>query len=254
MQPKEKKEKERRDKVKDNKHSKEDFDLVAAMESFRDDPTKHGRRRFFQALKHARLLVPYQGDAMNVAALHNTEGEILLPVFTSQYELTRAHTAWDHTGTMTLDDLKHILIDLPAEVTGVVLNPFGTALVLRRSQLLEIDREMEGMTLQRTDHPVPQILAPLKSYPAGIVEALRCFFAKNREVTRAWILAARPDYKTAPHKLFVIEFFGDRRMLFPQVAKVIEPFMKPGESFELMKADLALAREANEKSTPIYVC
>ena len=75
-----------------------------------------------------------------------------------------------------------------------------------------------------------------------------------RRLTGIWLLAARPDYKTAPHKLFVIEFFGDRRLLFPQVAKVIEPFMRPGESFELMKADLALAREAKEKSAPIYVC
>ena len=232
----------------------EGFDLVKAMERFRDNPTEQGKRQFFKELKDAQLLVPYQGDTMNVAALHNSAGETLLPAFTSPYELTREHTPWDNIGVMTLDDLKHIIIDLPAEVTGVVLNPFGKALVLRRPQLMEIDREMEGMTLKRTDHPSPQILSPLKSYPSGIVEALRSFFEKNPEVTRAWILAARPDYKTAPHKLFVIEFFGDRRLLFPQVAKVIEPFMRPGESFELMKADLALAREVREKSAPIYIC
>ena len=232
----------------------EGLDLAAAMESFSDNPTLQGKKQFFRQLKEAKLLVPYQGDTMNVAALHNSAGEILLPAFTSPYELTREHTEWDDIGVMALDDLKHIIIDLPAEVSGVVLNPFGKALVLRRPQLMEIDREMEGMTLKRTDHPSPQILAPLKSYPPGIVEALRSFFEKNPEVTRAWILAARPDYKTPPHKLFVIEFFGDRRLLFPQVAKVVEPFMRPAESFELMKADLALARKAREKAPPIYVC
>ena len=81
-----------------------------------------------------------------------------------------------------------------------------------------------------------------------------CADPSSWRLTGIWLLAARPDYKTAPHKLFVIEFFGDRRLLFPQVAKVIEPFMRPGESFELMKADLALAREAREKSAPIYIC
>ena len=232
----------------------EGLDLAAAMESFRDNPTLQGKKQFFRQLKEAKLLVPYQGDTMNVAALHNSAGEILLPAFTSPYELTREHTEWDNIGVMTLDDLKHIIIDLPAEVSGVVLNPFGKALVLRRPQLMEIDREMEGMTLKCTDHPSPQILSPLKSYPSGIVESLRSFFEKNPEVTRAWLLAARPDYKTAPHKLFVIEFFGDRRLLFPQVAKVIEPFMRPGESFELIKADLALAKKAREKAPPIYVC
>ena len=230
------------------------FDLVTAMERFRGNPTKEGKKQFFRQLKEAKLLVPYQGDTMNVAALHNSAGEILLPAFTSPYELTREHTEWDNIGVMILDDLKHIIIDLPTEVSGVVLNPFGKALVLRRPQLMEIDREMEGMTLKRTDHPSPQILAPLKSYPPGIVEALRSCFEKYPEVTRAGILAARPDYKTPPHKLFVIEFFGDRRLLFPQVAKVVEPFMRPAESFELMKADLALARKAREKAPPIYVC
>ena len=47
---------------------------------------------------------------MNVAALHNSAGETLLPAFTSPYELTREHTAWDSIGVMTLDDLKHIMI------------------------------------------------------------------------------------------------------------------------------------------------
>lgn len=159
-----------------------------------------GKKQFFRQLKEAKLLVPYQGDTMNVAALHNSAGEILLPAFTSPYELTREHTAWDNIGVMTL------------------------------------------------------VLSPLKSYPSGIVEALRSFFEKNQEVTRAWLLAERPDYKTPPHKLFVIEFFGDRRLLFPQVAKVVEPFMRPGESFELMKADRALAKKAREKAAPIYVC
>ena len=116
------------------------FDLTAAMQSFRENPTKEGKKQFFRQLKGARLFVPYQGDAMNVAALHNSAGEILLPAFTSPYELTREHTPWDNIRVMTLDDLKHIIIDLPAEVSGVVLNPFGKALVLRRPQLAEIDR------------------------------------------------------------------------------------------------------------------
>ena len=120
----------------------EGFDLVKAMERFRDNPTEQGKRQFFKELKDAQLLVPYQGDTMNVAALHNSAGEILLPAFTSPYELTREHTAWDSIGVMTLDDLKHIIIDLPAAVSGVVLNPFGKALVLRRPQLMEIDRDM----------------------------------------------------------------------------------------------------------------
>ena len=46
------------------------FDLTAAMQSFRDNPAPHGKKQFFRQLKGAKLLVPYQGDAMNVAALH----------------------------------------------------------------------------------------------------------------------------------------------------------------------------------------
>ena len=181
------------------------------------------------------------------------DGDMYLPAFLSMDELNRGQVIWKNTSLRTVDELKHILIDLPETVKGIVINPFGNSFVLERANLAKIDKETEGMILQRVDHPEKQILSPLKSHPAGLTTALRKLFVDIPEISRAWILAARPDYSTQPHKLFVIEFFGDRRLLFPIIAKTIEPFMKPGESFELMKADLDLARDASKKTRPFYV-
>jgi hypothetical protein len=46
---------------------------------------------------------------------------------------------------------------------------------------------------------------------------------------------------------------GDRKQLFPSVAKTVEKFMRRGESFELMKANAGLVLAAQAKSAPVYV-
>ena len=62
----------------------EGFDLVKAMEKFRDNPTEQGKRQFFKELKDAQLLVPYQGDTMNVAATTLLRSILFMACFPTQ--------------------------------------------------------------------------------------------------------------------------------------------------------------------------
>ena len=39
------------------------------------------KKQFYNELKGVKFIVPYQGDAMNVAVLKNSKGEMLLPAF-----------------------------------------------------------------------------------------------------------------------------------------------------------------------------
>jgi hypothetical protein len=50
----------------------------------------------------------------------------------------------------------------------------------------------------------------------------------------------------------LIDFKGDRKLLFPAVARAVQPHMKTGSSFELLKADPATLAAAREKTTPVY--
>lgn len=189
--------------------------LRDSMQKFIKDPSPQGRIRFFRELKQADFLVPCRETRMNVAVLQTPESERLLPAFTCKAEFQKGEQHWQEATVMKLDMLKHILIDQPETIHGIVLDPFGSALVFHRPQLEEIDWTADTMTLRRTDYDRPQILSPLRSWPRGLEAALKA-------------------------------------LLFPAFARAVEPFMKPGESFELMLADDRLRKEVMAKAAPVY--
>jgi hypothetical protein len=51
---------------------------------------------------------------------------------------------------------------------------------------------------------------------------------------------------------FLIDFDGTEAGLFPQVAEVVQPYMKAGDSFELVKANSRLLQFAAVKAEPVY--
>ena len=225
-------------------------DLPACTEQLKNDPSEAGKLRFFRILKAAQYLVPVQSAKNDIPLLQTQDGESFIPAFCTAEECEKG--PFQDFSVISLDGLKHILTEHAGEIAGVALNPFGAALLMRQEQFQEIDALTEGMTVRRTDYSKPQILSPLKRCPVGLPAALTQLFRAHPEVYRAWLLAARPNIGDAPHKLFVIDFDGSRQQLFPLVAKAAEPFMLPGESFELMKADYALLESARAQCEPFY--
>ena len=231
---------------------KGDFNLVESMERFQKDPSPAGKLRFFRELKAADLLVPCQGSAMNVAVIHTPEGENFLPAFTSEEELLHGAQCWSEASVLKLDDLKYMVIDQPKALSGIVINPFGKALPLRHAQLEEMDRATEPMTVKRTDYEKPQIYSVIRSVSPGLKRNIEKVLENWPGVSRAWLVAARKDYREEPHKLFIFEYAGDRRILFLSVAQAIKPFISKGESFELMLASEQLIKDIQGKGKLIY--
>ena len=227
------------------------FDLEKEMINFANDRSPVSKAKFYFKLKTAEYLVPFMGDKMNLAYLTNSEGENYIPAFTSEDELKKSDREWDKLEILNIDTMKHILIDVP-ELNGIAFNPFGKTLLLGREQLMEIDRETEGLSLRRSEGEEHRHLSPLKKYPEGIKEALYNLFVAHPEVNRAWLTYASRSKKETPHYLFIIDFIGDRRIIFPEVARAVTPFMKAGESFELVNADEEMMKKAYKIARPIY--
>ncbi len=229
------------------------IDLVRSMENLRDDPSPEGKLQFFRQLKAARFLVPCRGKANSIVTLNTDKAEAFLPAFTAAQELSKCQFPFEKVRGMSFDALKHLAIDNPTRISGIAINPFGKALLLRHPQLSEIDSATEGMTLKRTDYQGKLQIKPTADYPIGLPKALSHLLDTRSDVYRAWILSAQHGEDALSHKLFLIDFDGDRRSLFPLVAKAVQPFMKPGESFELLKADYTLLQQAEKLAQPLYV-
>ena len=55
-----------------------------------------------------------------------------------------------------------------------------------------------------------------------------------------------------PMKLFVVDFDGQPKDLFPLLAQAVKLYLREGEQLEMVKADIRLLRAAEQASRPIY--
>lgn len=235
-----------------------------SLKRLQQEPTPDNERRFFSEIKDARFLVPCvlkSGQPANKAypaVLNTPEGEKFLPAFSELVEFEK--WPFDRLNiSMTefsFDDLKHLMLEdrQKQNLVGITINPFGQTLLLRQSQIERIDTAMQGMSAQRVNHDGGLRLLSPKELPSGLKDGLKALFRQKTEVNRAYLLLAQGPGEPVPHWLLLIDFVGTEAGLFPQVAKVVQPYMKKGKTFELMKATPRLLQSAAKKGELVYEC
>lgn len=234
------------------------FHPAESLKQLQQGPTRENERRFFSEIKNARFLVPCvpqsgQPDNRRCPAVLSTQkGEKFLPAFSEPGELEKWPYRRGRACVFSFDDLKHAMLEHPQNLAGIAINPFGKVLLLRQSQIAQIDTVTQGMSVQRVKHDGGLRLSRPKVFPLGLTGGMKAFFRQKGEVRLVYLLLAQGPEETAPYWLFLIDFDGTEAGLFPQVAEAVQPYMKPGDSFELMKATTRLLQIAAAKAKPIY--
>ncbi len=231
---------------------KKKIDLKQCAVEYLNNNTAEGRMKFFSQMKSADFLVPCSSDGKQLAVISNQNNELFLPAFTEQSEVRGEYFPDARFVVLTLDQIHSVIIDAP-EVKGVVFNPYSLALPFQRSQLAEIQSVTEGVSVERTQYENPLIIKPWKKAELGLTKALSRFFDGNKNVRKAWLVSARSEENSAAHRLFLIDFDGDRRELFPKVAEIVKVHMNAGESFELMQAQGRVMESVEGRILPFYV-
>jgi hypothetical protein len=209
------------------------------------------RAFFIRRVYASKYLVPRQAERKGLALLSTQDGELFLPAFTSESGFGKWSRPHSGAAVLSFEMLHHIVVDDPA-LRGVVINPFGAQLLLYRGDLLEIEKAVTGMAHERAEHK-GRIFIETARCPAELARAFKDALKNSGvEVLEAYILAARQEYEEKPHLLFLIDFHGDRKILFPLVAKGVQPYMKKGTDFELLKATPLTLQIARGKTAPAY--
>ncbi|MBN7774217.1 enhanced serine sensitivity protein SseB C-terminal domain-containing protein [Clostridium aminobutyricum] len=131
--------------------------------------------------------------------------------------------------------LKYLIIDSMAEINGIVIAPFEENIVLDRKLMEIIDSQTIGMTLRRENHVGRIKLRKPDAVPNGLKDILENFFKNCLEVEFAWLMKAKGENELDEHWMLLIDFQGEKTELFPPVAEIMKPYMKPGEKFELIQ-------------------
>jgi len=222
-----------------------EFDPVALSESLQEDGSQPNKAKNFALLKTASFLVFSKGPGQ-VSILNSNKKEALIPAFTCREELEKWPFDRGEIAEMPFHALQ-TMVEKNARLDGIVINPFGKALFLRRGHLGDMDRTLRAATPRKT----LKMKATL-DYPIGLPIAVKELMEHHPEVYRVWLLAAHSEGDTADHKLFVVDFDGQPQDLFPHLAQAVRLYLRQGEQLEMMKADIRLLRAAEQAARPIY--
>ena len=209
---------------------------------------------FVARLRSSLFYVPLAPDGKGVALLGaNGKDKLFIPAFTAMDEFKAWMGRGESAAVRDFDALNGLVID-DSKISGIVINPFNEQyqLVLTRENLKEIENTATGMTAERVDHTGKTVIEAAeytKALARSFAEALQ---TSDMEVFEAFILTARQEHEKKPHLMFLIDFNGDRRRLFPMIARAIQPHMKQGTQFELMKATFGLLAQARSKAAAVY--
>ncbi|MDR1061396.1 MAG: enhanced serine sensitivity protein SseB C-terminal domain-containing protein [Clostridiales bacterium] len=154
---------------------------------------------------------------------------------------------------LSFDTLKHMLLDDGRKIEGIVVNPHGQAALFPLEAIMRADSVTSGMSVQKTDGVMGEMyLGAPKSYPAGLAPALRKFLGGRPEVRRVSLYRAKRKMADRAHWLFLVFFAGRKIDLFPELAKLIQRFMKPGEVFELVQGTEGMVETQKAERSAIY--
>ena len=235
----------------ENKQIDQDAELLLRYEELQANPDSNKFLVFCTAITKTPLLVPRHVNGKGLSILHTQHKDSFIPAFTSQQELSAWAFPRGEVVPYAFPALNHMVVD-ELRLSGIVINPFGKMIFLPRKQLQEIMNATTNMTVNHVVHEGKVILEKAKNVPSQLPAALIRGLARKPEVYEAYILSAREETDSAPHMLFLIDFDGDRKLLFPYVVEIIKPHMKKGATFELAKATYFTLHAAREKVEPVY--
>lgn len=193
------------------------------------------KETLFKKLQRARVWIPCYRDekgGISLELLVSAAGAQYLPAFYDKNS-PLGKFSQENLVQMEFRMLRNTFTDMPEEIAGIVIEPFGENIAMDRKGLFAYDAAVQGMTVKRNEHRGKVEFWIPDRMPKGLYDALRDFFRIQIGVNQAWVLLAREKGEAEPHLLIAVDFFGNRIHLFPKLAEIVKPFMQAGQRFEL---------------------
>jgi len=195
-------------------------DLYNSYDAFQADPIPDNFVRFCKALSNTAMLMPRPVEGKGPAILSTQNKENYLPAFTAKTEMNKWVFTKNDISIAPFSLLSSIVTD-ELRLNGIVIDPFGKQIILKREQLQEILNATKQMTVNRIDHSGKLLFEKAASIPPQLSKALAQGLSHKSNVYEAYILFARDENEATHHLFFLIDFDGDRKLMFPYIADII---------------------------------
>lgn len=232
------------------------FDLNAARSAFNIDPKDPKRRfLFFSQIKQATFLVPQHAQedgTLGIATLRNNKHQSLIPAFTDAEQYRKWIMPSDEPSPISYEHLKKLIVYSAKKLDGIVINPFDNGMLLLHNQINEIDIVVDGNQRDYIPRMGHITFHPPFAAPESFLETMTELFDFDSRIYRAWLMLSQAENEIMPRLTILADFDGERPDLYQKLLHVLRPFLKPGDRFELLKADYHLIQIANHTVEPFY--
>ena len=165
-------------------------------------------------------------------SLSTNKGKTYFPIYTDWKNLRENpnySTGEIETMILTFEDV----YTFSKRNTGAVLNPFSHNLLLDNSLLENMKKVLDERNNSHSSqieikHDTKVMLGEPKDYPITMVEAIKNYAKTNKNIKTIYLKLMFMEGKQS--FLLIVDFRGDRNMIFDQLFKVAQPYI-PKEMF-----------------------
>jgi hypothetical protein len=234
--------------------------LVEIMNGFLKEKSAEKEFILIEEITKANFLVPiiFQGEIaegvlkkdsiMSFKLITNNSNESFFMAFTDWDELGKWSKEREQTLIFTYDDLKHMVLK-SEDIKGFVINAFNQNFMITPEVMEYFSRRKSEVVIKEN---TKIMLGQPANYPYEMVNALSSFFKKNKEIESAYVFLAHKEGDQKPNLLLIIDFTGDKAVLFPRIAAVAQDFLGEDEYIDLIPLDSNFGKDAINDSTPFY--
>lgn len=193
------------------------------------------------------------GARLEFIMITNTADQKFFLAFTDWDELRKWQVVENQqTVIMGFDDYAHLVLQ-HEDAAGFVINPFSENLTLNRELTQHLKNRKEIILTGHTEQVVEKDTAvglriPVP-YPDRLAEALKTHMRSDKRVKTSYLLQMKQGEEES--YLCVVDFDGERREVFDQIAGAARPFLD-GVYLDLVPLDDDFGRQAAGITEPFY--
>lgn len=241
--------------------------LIKAMEAMKENENSETRNVFVQELLNSKLIIPSiikpepvdgkvpKGAVMSFFSVKTANDESMLFLFTSAEELNKwAPAKGKHLILQNYQQFKTFVIGNNAQYDGLVIDPYGANVAIRRKLIETIDANLKPMTVKQEKIKVEQEgLQPAQYASPGLYAAFTEVMKRHVNIRAAWMMQAKREGDKMPTLVLVVNFEGnDQRSVFNMLARTANEFLGPGESIGMMRSTDRVAASYIRGVKPFY--
>lgn len=235
-------------------------ELVKSMNQFLNEKSPENEFILIEEITKANFLTPIilQGEIedgvlnkdsiISFKLITNNSDESFYLAFTDWNELGKWSKEPEQTLISTYNDLRNMLMKTD-NIKGFIINPYNQNFVITPDVIEYFSRRKSEIVIQEDTNIM---LGQPANYPHEMINALSDFFKKTKEIESAYMFLAQKEGDQKPNLLFIIDFTGNKNVLFPRIAAVAQDFLGKDEYIDMIPLDSSFGKDATKDSTPFY--